>query len=80
MEKFVLMQIEDNMVVFEKEDGNTIIYSRKFVPITYKLGDVIKAVVDDEYYIEFLVLDTEEMEKRKSKVSKLKSRLRNRSI
>ena len=78
-ERIVCMQIEDNMVTFEKEDGDTIIYPISLVPMAYKEGDIIKAILHKEDFIEFLELDVEEMELRRARLKSRKFNLRNRA-
>lgn len=79
IEKIAFMQVEDNMVTFEKENGDTIIYPISLVPVSYKEGDIINAIVHGEYFIEFLNLNTEEMQARHSNLMIKKSRLRDRA-
>lgn len=78
-ERIVFMQLEDNMVTFEKENGDTIIYPIILVPTDYKEGDIIKAIVHGEDFIEFIELDKEEMEYRKAKIQAKKLSLRQRA-
>lgn len=84
MERLVFMQCEDGIVSFEKEDGNTIMYPATRIPEDYKEGDIIKAVIYEENiadgigFIEFYGIDVVEMERRRSKNEKRRSRLRNR--
>lgn len=78
-ERIVFMQVEDNMVTFERENGDTIIYPINLVPDVYTNGDIIKAIVHSEDVIEFLELDTEEMERRHLSLLEEKARLRARA-
>ena len=64
-ERIVFMQTEDRQVTFERENGDTIIYALALVPPEYKEGDIIKAIVHDESFIEFLELDVDEMNRRR---------------
>ena len=80
VERIVFMQIEDNMVSFERENGDTIIYPKDLIPSSYTNGDIIKVIVHSEDEIEFLELDTEEMERRRLSLIETKSRLRARAI
>ena len=64
-ERIVFMQTEDRQVTFERENGDTIIYALPLVPPEYKEGDIIKAIVHDESFIEFLELDVDEMNRRR---------------
>lgn len=73
------MQVEDNMVTFEKENGNTIIYPITLVPVSYAEGDIIKVIIHGDDFIEFLELDTDEMNSRRSSISTKKSSLRERA-
>lgn len=77
-ERIVFMQTEDNMVTFEKEDGSTIVYPIFLVPGQYKEGDIIRVKLHLDY-IEFLELDTDEMEHRRESLLAKKSRLRERA-
>ena len=79
MERLVFMQTEDNMVTFEKEDGNTIVYAKDLVPNEYSAGDIIKANIHNENCIEFLGIDTQEMDLRRASLKNKKSRLRSRA-
>lgn len=79
VERIVLMHIEDNMVTFEKENGNTINYPQSLLPAGYVEGDIIKSVIHNENHISFLELDTDEMNRRRENLMKKKSRLRNRT-
>lgn len=79
-EKIVFMQTEDDMVTFEREGGSTIIYPIYLVPDSYNEGDIIEAIVHDkENFIEFLELDTDEMNLRRANITPKKSRLRDRA-
>lgn len=78
-ENIVFMQIEDNMVTFEKENEDTIIYPISLVPIQYKEGDIIQVIIHEQDYIEFIELNVEEMEKRRQNVMNKKLRLRERA-
>lgn len=64
-ERIVFMQTEDRQVTFERENGDTIIYALALVPPEYKEGDIIKVIVHDENFIEFLELDVDEMNRRR---------------
>lgn len=64
-ERIVFMQTEDRQVTFERENGDTIIYALALVPSQYKEGDIIRAIVHDENFIEFLDLDVDEMNRRR---------------
>ena len=79
IERIVFMQIEDNMVTFEKEDESTIIYPKSLVPSCYTEGDIIKVVIHSEDNIQFLELDTNEMEHRRQSLMARKARLRTRA-
>ena len=79
VEHIVFMQVEDNMVTFEKENGDTIIYPITLVPTDYKEGDIIKVINHSKSYIEFIELDKQEMEFRKAKMQAKKLRLRERA-
>lgn len=79
IERIVFMQVEDNMVTFEKENGDTIIYPKYLVPEHYKEGDIINAIVYDEEYIEFFEIDLEEMERRRKLLRDKKIKLRKRA-
>ena len=78
-ENVVFMQIEDNMVTFERENEDTIIYPISLVPVEYKEGDIIQVIIHEEEVIEFIELNVEEMKKRRQDVMKKKSRLRERA-
>lgn len=78
-ERIVFMQVEDNMVTFEKEDGSTIIYPKNLVPSCYTEGDIIKVIIHSEDNIQFLELDTEEMDHRRQSLIARKARLRTRA-
>jgi len=77
-EKIVFMQVEDMMVTFEKEDGNTIIYPIVLVPQQYKEGDVIRAIIHFDW-IEFIEIDTDDMKRRKERLKKKVSKIRERA-
>ena len=83
MERLVFMNTEDSMVVFEREDGSTIVYAKDLLPNgffnKYEAGDIIKANVHNENCIEFLGLDIKEMDLRRASLKNKKSRLRSRS-
>jgi len=79
IEKIAFMQVEDNMVSFEKKNGDTIIYPIVLVPVSYKPGDIISAIIHDGDFIEFIDLDTEEMQLRSAKMKEKKSRIRDRA-
>lgn len=78
-ERLVFMQTEDNMVSFERDDGSTIIYPKEAVPENFKEGDIIISIVHSENLIEFIELDTAEMEARHARVSARAARLRARA-
>ena len=73
--RIVFMQVEDNMVTFEKEDGSTIIYPKNLVPSCYTEGDIIKVIIHGEDNIQFLELDTAEMDHRHKSLMARKARL-----
>jgi len=77
-EKIVFMQVEDMMVTFEKQDGDTIIYPITLVPEQYKEGDIIRAIIHLDW-IEFIDIDTDEMRNRKERLAKRLSKLRERA-
>lgn len=80
-ERIVYMQVEDDMVTFEKENGNTIIYPKKLVPDSYKMGDIIKVIIQEDIEcIDFIELDVEEMQNRQRKAAERKRKLRGRMI
>ena len=79
MERIVFMQIEDNMVTFERENGDTIIYPLDMVPDKYKLGDIIKVTVLGEDHIIFLGRDQKEMDRRHANLKEKKMSLRERA-
>lgn len=79
IEKIVFMQIEDDMVTFEKENGDTIIYPEIMVPEKYKIGDIIKATILENGSIIFYERDTKEMERRSSMLQEKKLSLRERA-
>lgn len=78
-EKIVFMQNEDNMVTFEKENGDTIIYPLVLVPSCYEEGHIIKAILHENDFIEFLELDYDEMISRREKIHEKKQGLRARA-
>ena len=78
LERIVFMQVEDMMATFEKEDGSTISYPLPMVPQQYKEGDAIKAIIHFDW-IEFVELDTEEMERRRAQIARQKLVLRQRA-
>ena len=78
-ERLLHMQIEDGMVSFERDDGSTIIYPKELVPENFKEGDIIISIVHSETCIEFLELDTAEMEARRARVAARAARLRQRA-
>lgn len=78
-ERLVFMQIEDGMVSFERDDGSTIIYPISKVPDTFKEGDIIISIVHSEDFIDFLELDTPEMERRHASISAKAARIRARA-
>lgn len=79
VERIVFMQVEDNMVTFEKENGTTIIYPLSFVPGAYTQGDIINVIVHGEEFIEFLEIDTDEMNYRRERILEKKTSLRERA-
>lgn len=79
IERIVFMQTEDNMVTFERDNGNTIIYPIYSVPAQYKEGDVIKVIVHNEDFIEFIELDEDEMAARRARVAGKRARLGKRA-
>ena len=78
-EKLLYMQTEDGMVSFERDDGSTIIYPLSSVPDTFKEGDIIISIVHGEDYIEFIEIDTAEMEARRARVAARAARIRARA-
>lgn len=78
-ERLLYMQTEDGMVSFERDDGSTIIYPLSSVPDTFKEGDIIISIVHSEDYIEFIEVDTVEMEARHARVSARAARIRARA-
>ena len=79
IERLVYMQVEDKMVTFEKENGETIIHPKIFVPSKYKTGDILKVIILDEDTIAFLGKDTKEMERRSAEIQAKKLSLRERA-
>ncbi len=80
IERLLFMQTEDNMVSFEKENGDTIIYPVALIPLVYKEGDIIKSIVHDDDFIEFIELDLEEMRARAERIKTRAARLRARAM
>jgi len=78
MERIVFMQVEDDMVTFEKSNGNTIIYPICYVPEPYKEGDIIKVIIHEDF-IEFVERDIDEMKLKSKILAPKKSRLRDRA-
>ncbi len=78
-ERLVYMQTEDGMVSFERDDGSTIIYPRVAVPETFKEGDIIISIVHSEEHIEFIEIDTAEMEARHTRIAARATRIRARA-
>ena len=78
-EKIVFMQTEDNMVTFERENGDTIIYPLVLVPSCYEEGTIIKSIIHENHFIEFLELDYDEMLSRREKIRTKKLGLRARA-
>ena len=78
-ERLVFMQTEDNMVSFERNDGSTIIYPKEHVPENFKEGDIIISIVHSEELIEFIELDTAEMQARHARIAARAARLRARA-
>lgn len=79
IERLVYMQVENKMVTFEKENGDTIIYPKVLVPSKYKTGDILKVIILDEDTIAFLGKDTKEMERRSAELQSKKLSLRERA-
>ena len=77
MERIVFMHVEDGMVTFEKENGDTIIYPICYVPEVYNEGCIINAIIHNDF-IEFLEVDTDAMMQNELMISK-KSMLRSRA-
>ena len=67
------------MVSFERDDGSTIIYPLNLVPVDFKEGDIIISIVHNEDFIEFIEIDTAEMEERHARISSKAARLRARA-
>ena len=78
-EKLVYMQTEDGMVSFERNDGSTIIYPLSSVPNDFKEGDIIISVVHSDNFIEFIEVDTAEMEARHARIASRAARIRARA-
>ena len=78
-ERLVFMQTEDGMVSFERDDGSTIIYPISGVPDNFKEGDIIISIVHSEQYIEFVEVDTLEMEARHARIAARAARIRARA-
>ncbi len=78
-ERLVYMQTEDGMVSFERDDGSTIIYPHSDVPNTFKEGDIILSIVHSEDFIEFIEIDTAEMEARHARIAARAARIRARA-
>lgn len=78
-ERLIFMQIEDEMVTFEREDGSTIIYPQSAVPKNFKDGDIIISIVHSEENIEFIELDIVQMEARHARIAAITARLRARA-
>ncbi len=78
-ERLLYMQTEDGMVSFERDDGSTIIYPQSSVPDTFKEGDIIISIVHTEDCIEFIEIDTIEMEARRARVAARAARIRARA-
>lgn len=79
MDRIVFMHIEDNMVTFERENGDTIIYPADCVPQKYQPGDIIKAIILGDDNIIFLGRDQKEMERRQANIEEKKMSLRERA-
>ena len=79
IERLVYMQVEDRMVTFEKQNGETIIYPKFLVPSKYRTGDILKVIILDEDTIAFLGKDTKEMERRSAELQTKKLSLRERA-
>lgn len=78
-EKLLYMQTEDGMVSFERDDGSTIIYPLSSIPDTFKEGDIIISIVHSEDFIEFIEIDTAEMEAKRARVAARAARIRARA-
>ena len=78
-ENIVFMQIEDNMVTFERENEDTIIYPISLVPVEYKEGDIIQVIIHDDNFIEFIELNVDEMERRIRRTRNKKLKLKERA-
>lgn len=77
-ERLTIMQTENNITTLEKENGDTLYYSANMIPASYSEGDIVTAVIYSESKIDFLGLDTGEMERRRLAVQEKKSKLRDR--
>ena len=78
-ERLVFMQTEDGMVSFERNDGSTIIYPKSAVPETFKEGEIIISIVHSEDNIQFIEIDTLEMEARHARIAARAARIRARA-
>lgn len=76
--RLAIMQTEDDITTLEKEDGNTIHYPSNMIPSCYSEGDIVNAIVYSEDKIEFLGLDSDEMERRRLAIQEKKAKLRDR--
>ena len=79
IEKIVFMQTEDGIVTFEKENRDTIYYPIAIVPPIYNEGDIIKVIIHENDFIEFLELDIDEMDSRHERLKERKNSLRKRA-
>ena len=78
-ERLLYMQTEDGMVSFERDDGSTIIYPLSSIPDAFKEGDIIISIVHSEDCIEFIEIDTVEMEARRARIAGRAARIRARA-
>ena len=78
-ENLVFMQVEDNMVSFERNDGSTIIYPQELVPEHFKEGDIIISIVHSEEHIEFIEINVAEMKARHARITARAARIRCRA-
>jgi len=79
IERIVFLQCEDNIVSFEKENGDVIFYPISIIPPTFKEGDIINVIIHDENFIEFLELDVDEMNSRHKQLTERRLKLRERA-
>ena len=78
IERLTIMQTEDNVTTLERENGDTIFYSANTIPTSYSEGDIVTAIVYSNDKIDFLGLDSEEIERRRLAIQEKKSKLRDR--